>query len=1374
MIDINYDYSKIYFEQNKDKSGANGVSDEQKGEEKISLTDIIDLIENGDFDVLNSLNVNSITRYTDKSGRSIVSFKYDNIKYTFTVTGVADANKDNIDIDDILESLETGDTSLLDSIGCNYTKASDKSGRAVIIFEYDGIKYSVYINNPKAGSVTSTEGGNNTAPTFITFQEADLAGLEQAAIDKYLVKQEDGTYTFNVKALNADFPDKQITTIDQLKEAIALQKSQEETNSFATWNDMHSWLQAGAKAEFEAEYQDIGFKTGCQAAANVANNHKTDFNTISRKALLEELHAEYLRLYPNEVIKKTESTDDGDETFADFGKLKLFATGSEAKEAVEKELGYEITQSDLNTIGGQIAENHRDNPKDVTKTQIIKELVAAFQELAKQDEPDGANGTDEAQGTGSTGATDTDGSNDIPQPDNFTGKFEHIGQLQTYVHREDVMAYVFAQAGEKIDPNEYGHLAYEVAQKHEKDINSVTVESIITELVDAIKAKVAAAGPNGANGTDEAQGTGSTGATDTDGSNDIPQPDNFTGKFEHIGQLQTYVHREDVMAYVFAQAGEKIDPNEYGHLAYEVAQKHEKDINSVTVESIITELVDAIKAKVAAAGPNGANGTDESQGASNSAAVTFQEADLAGLEQAAIDKYFIKQEDGTYIFNEDAIKADFPDKQITTILQLKFAIRQIKMESNFVPTTYTLDELEGLTEEEIDKYFIELNGRYSVNIVQVQKDLGIPSVKLSPQDIKDAIKLKASIETAIDKFKSNGYNLAPEPSDDEIEAFELQLKAKCSLIYLRERFADTNQRTQENIDNWVLASAETVVHIIERDRITNSEPAKAARNALDALNKNDSSAIRGNRISSTISSLEQEYASNHNQTTKINTAYSLDANGNITFKDSYVKTMYNDLFAHIKEVVGTDGFDEKTLKALYQSAWEMTYTKYQIANENDISDFLNEVYSNFKQILTRINNKPEYLEIFAPEQRAAVGLNSRTGTVQRVNCDSNPQEYDGTIHVSDDKSDKILQDAIAQLKQELQAKYPNLPSAKLTSMVNAAVKEAITNIANNNTSKIPQSISTNNPAYAYITINKLAAYYFEQNLMKAALTDSTLLDGNPEPTAAKSIEVTDADKTKWQNASDSINKVLSKYTTSKINDVLVAGDCSGTHSLHMDVSSDGTINFADSATQKAYDKLFASMQEYFDLVGTGLSNTELKNVYRAAWLATYSTYNNNQSYDLSEVLTKVVANMKKILNKLKTNPEYYTIIQTGSAMTQDWTDTTSIHYGGTDTSVNWADGDVHLSNDDSDKKYQAAIEKLRTALKGKYVPPLSEYQFNIWFTNAQKDAIRACLDNSRDITKDLVYSDGTRHKDGSNIQIGQLMELIAYKFDKYVYRNLLS
>ena len=33
------------------------------------------------------------------------------------------------------------------------------------------------------------------------------------------------------------------------------------------------------------------------------------------------------------------------------------------------------------------------------------------------------------------------------------------------------------------------------------------------------------------------------------------------------------------MDYVFAQAGGKIDQNEYGYLAYEVAQKHEKDIS---------------------------------------------------------------------------------------------------------------------------------------------------------------------------------------------------------------------------------------------------------------------------------------------------------------------------------------------------------------------------------------------------------------------------------------------------------------------------------------------------------------------------------------------------------------------------------------------------------------------------------------------------------------------------------------------------------------------------------------------------------------------------------------------------------------------------
>ena len=103
-----------------------------------------------------------------------------------------------------------------------------------------------------------------------------------------------------------------------------------------------------------------------------------------------------------------------------------------------------------------------------------------------------------------------------------------------------------------------------------------------------------------------------------------------------------------------------------------------------------------------------------------------------------------------------------------------------------------------------------------------------------------------------------------------------------------------------------------------------------------------------------------------------------------------------------------------------------------------------------------------------------------------------------------------------------------------------------------------------------------------------------------------------------------------------------------------------------------------------------------------------------------------------------------------------------------------------MSDDNSDATYQKYIEELRTKLKNSYVPPLSEYQFNTWFTQAQKDAITACAENSSDITKDLATSSlrsklgegGTRKGNHYNIEINKLMELIAYKFDKIMYKNV--
>ena len=570
---------------------------------------------------------------------------------------------------------------------------------------------------------------------------------------------------------------------------------------------------------------------------------------------------------------------------------------------------------------------------------------------------------------------------------------------------------------------------------------------------------------------------------------------------------------------------------------------------------------------------------------------------------------------------------------------------------------------------------------------------------------------------------------------------------------------------------------------------------------LEVLVKNESG-IRANRISSTIYSLEQAYASNNSQNTKVNTAYSLDSNGNVKFSNTFVKTMFDDLYTHIKEVVGTDVIDEKTLKQLYQTAWLMSYAKYNSSQENDISDFLTQVYNNFKLVLTRLKEKPEYLELFTGKvvngentvETRAVNIVSQSVGGGSVKCDKTAKVYnDGSIHVSDDESDANLQKAVKTLIEKLQKAYPDIPSATLTKMVYDAVKDAIENIGNIRYTKIPNNFTVFNelrkeyPRYTEAQLSKvtksisadantimsLATYYFEQNLYNAALTDNNLTNGNVV-TEPKTITVDDATKAKYKKAESYIKVMLSDiYDSSHIKGLLVNNGCDGAHWLEMDVDSNGNFRFSDNKTKTAYDKLFAEMKTKSAFANSGLTEAEFKQIYNAAWLDSYNGYDNNQKYNLSDVLNKVVANMQKILSKLSTNPEYLNLIKSGSSMTKVSSGiTTSVSYKYTKIERDFGDGNVHLSNDNSDKEYQKVIEEFKTKLKDSYVPPLSESQFASWFLQAQKDAISTCMNRTRDITKDLQVNHGTRKDDGSNIKLAQLMELIAYKFDKIMYKNV--
>lgn len=87
----------------------------------------------------------------------------------------------------------------------------------------------------------------------------------------------------------------------------------------------------------------------------------------------------------------------------------------------------------------------------------------------------------------STNNTNETTNSDKPYPDNFSGKFQNMGELQAYVHKSEVKDYISAQLKITISDSDFGRIAYEVAMKHSNDLSNVTVDSILSELSDAIK-----------------------------------------------------------------------------------------------------------------------------------------------------------------------------------------------------------------------------------------------------------------------------------------------------------------------------------------------------------------------------------------------------------------------------------------------------------------------------------------------------------------------------------------------------------------------------------------------------------------------------------------------------------------------------------------------------------------------------------------------------------------------------------------------------------------------------------------------------------------------------------------------------------------------
>lgn len=136
------------------------------------------------------------------------------------------------------------------------------------------------------------------------------------------------------------------------------------------------------------------------------------------------------------------------------------------------------------------------------------------------------------------------------------------------------------------------------------------------------------------------------------------------------------------------------------------------------------------------------------------------------------------------------------------------------------------------------------------------------------------------------------------------------------------------------------------------------------------------------------------------------------------------------------------------------------------------------------------------------------------------------------------------------------------------------------------------------------------------------------------------------------------------------------------------------------------------MLEQFSAEIEALGGKEvLEKLLQAAWIDTYNSFNSSQSNDTKYFLNKVVTNMKTILNKISANPDLLEIY-TGKANYADRSLTNGLKNYSNSTVIIYssptvfADGSIHIDDNNSDKIFQQTMTELLSKLKAKY-PNLS-------------------------------------------------------------------
>ena len=179
---------------------------------------------------------------------------------------------------------------------------------------------------------------------------------------------------------------------------------------------------------------------------------------------------------------------------------------------------------------------------------------------------------------------------------------------------------------------------------------------------------------------------------------------------------------------------------------------------------------------------------------------------------------------------------------------------------------------------------------------------------------------------------------------------------------------------------------------------------------------------------------------------------------------------------------------------------------------------------------------------------------------------------------------------------------------------------------------------------------------------------------------------------------------------------------------NFDFDTNGKINLLDANTKAIYntviDKIYAqiSNDNREDFLTTIGGKDGLTKLVQTAWVMTYSTYAAQNTTDTEKFINKVMENLQKLFNNLQNNPDNLSYLTDNCYKDSTLTNSSTARINFKDSRKASYDGKYHLSDDNSDKYFQKAMDSLLEKLYNKY-PNISKTKIKEIFIKAQGNAL---------------------------------------------------